>query len=56
MALDAVEKLYGYHLKFSFTKSDVRKLIDSAGIYSDEEKRRVETIIFQQMRKYQYLF
>ena len=55
-ALDAAEKLYGYHLKFSFAKSDVRKLIDSAGIYSDEEKRRVETIIFQQMRKYQYLF
>ena len=55
-ALDAAEKLYGYHLKFSFAKSDVRKLIDSAGIYSDEEKRRVKTIIFQQMRKYQYLF
>ncbi len=55
-ALDAAEKLYGYHLKFSFAKSDVGKLIDSAGIYSDEEKRRVETIIFQQMRKYQYLF
>ena len=45
-ALDAAEKLYGYHLKFSFAKSDVGKLIDSAGIYSDEEKRRVETIIF----------
>ena len=55
-ALDAAEKLYGYNLKFSFGKNDVRELINDVGIYSNEEKTRVETIIFQQMRRYQYLF
>lgn len=43
-------------LKFSFNKNDVSKIIKDAEIYSEEEKRRVETIIFQQMRRYQYLF
>ena len=54
--LDAAEQLYGYNLKFSFNKNDVSKIIKDAEIYSEEEKRRVETIIFQQMRRYQYLF
>ena len=54
--LDAAEQLYGYNLKFSFNKNDVSKIIKDAEIYSKEEKRRVETIIFQQMRRYQYLF
>ena len=54
--LDAAEQLYGYNLKFSFNKNDVSKIIKDAEIYSAEEKRRVEKIIFQQMRRYQYLF
>lgn len=55
-ALEAAEQLYGYNLKFSFTKKDVEGLINNVGIYSDEEKARVKTIIFQQMRRYEYLF
>lgn len=55
-ALDAVESLFGYNLKFSFKKKDVRKLINEVEIYSDEVKERVETIIYQQMRRYPYLF
>ena len=55
-ALEAAEQLYGYNLKFLFKKSDVTKLINDVNIYSDEEKERVETVIFQQMRRYQYLF
>lgn len=55
-ALEAAEQLYGYNLKFSFTKKDVEELINNVGIYSDEEKARVKTIIFQQMRRYEYLF
>lgn len=55
-ALDAAEQLYGYNLKFSFEKKDVTKLINNVDIYSDDEKERVKTIIFQQMRRYQYLF
>ena len=55
-ALETAEKIYGYNLKFTFTKKDVTKIIDDVDIYSDEVKKRVEMIIFQQMRKYQYLF
>lgn len=33
----------------------MRKLIDGIEVYTKEEKNRVETIIYEQMRKYQYL-
>lgn len=54
--LDVSETLYGSHLRFEFTKEDVKNLLDMAEIYSDEERLRVEEIIYTQMRKYQYLF
>lgn len=54
--LDISEELYGKNLRFSFTKKDVRELIKNIDIYSQEEKLRVETILYAQMRKYQYLF
>lgn len=54
--LDVSELLYGNNLKFNFTQKDVRKLIDIVTTYSQEEKDRVENIIYAQMRKYQYLF
>ena len=54
--LDVVEKLYGNHLLFSFTKKNVEDIIDSNVLYSKEIKNRVKDIIFEQMRKYQYLF
>lgn len=54
--LDISEKLYKGNLKFSFTKKDVKELIDSAKIYSKEERRRVEDVIYLQMDKYGYLF
>ena len=54
-ALDVTEELYGNQLKFFFNKKDVRKLIDGIEVYTKEEKNRVETIIYEQMRKYQYL-
>lgn len=50
------EKLYGEHLKFTFTKQDVRTLLKEATIYPEEVRRRVEQILYQQMRKYEYLF
>ena len=40
----------------SFTHRDVRGLIEKADNYSDMEKERVENIIYEQMRKYKYLF
>jgi hypothetical protein len=54
--LDVVEKLYGKTLLFSFTKKDVEDILNSNILYSKEIKDRVKNIIFEQMRKYQYLF
>lgn len=54
--LDTSEALYGKNLSFSFTKKDVRELVEKVSIYSEEEKARVEEILYAQMRKYQYLF
>ena len=54
--LDAVEKLYGQHLKFKFTKKDVEEILRNEDNYSDEIKERVKEIIFLRMNKYQYMF
>lgn len=54
--LDAVEKRFGYNIKFSFTKKDVDELLANADIYSEEIVERVRTILYQRMRKYGYLF
>ena len=53
--LDLSEKIYGNQMKFSFSKEDVRELLWSVSEYTEEEKKRIETIIYSQMRKYQYL-
>jgi len=53
--LDISEAKCGVNLKFSFTKEDVDVLIDNAQIYTQEEKNRVRTILYTQMRKYAYL-
>ncbi len=55
-ALWAAEKRFGINLRFNFDKNDVTELLDNLNIYSDKEKERVKTILFQQMRKYGYLF
>lgn len=55
-ALDIVEKLYGYHLTFHFTKKDVEAVLEDCAIYPKEETERVKNILFYQMRKYQYMF
>ncbi len=54
--LDISESLYKTNLKFCFTKKDVTALLTNAECYPEEIRKRVETIIFAQMRKYQYLF
>lgn len=54
--LTVSENLHHYNLKFNFTKADVKELLEKATIYSKEERERVETILYAQMRKYQYLF
>ena len=54
--LDISEKMFGTNLKFYFSKKDVRKLLETIAEYSVAEKNRVETIIYEQMRRYSYLF
>ena len=54
--LDVSETITGENLKFHFTEKDVRELLDKVTEYSIEEKRRVEAIIYMQMKKYTYLF
>lgn len=54
--LEVSEILYGNQVRFHFRKEDVRELLADAAIYPDVEKKRVEMILYEQMRKYQYLF
>ncbi len=54
--LDISESLYKMNLKFHFTKKDVSELLANAEEYPEEVRKRVETILFVQMRKYKYLF
>ena len=46
----------GNQLKFKFTKSDVRNILKNEPYYPEDIKMRVEKIIYEQMRKYMYLF
>jgi len=54
--VSAVDALFGQQIKFSFTKEIVEKILDNALAYSTEERERVKRVIFEQMRKYSYLF
>ena len=37
-------------------KKDVEQILNEIPGYSDQEKERVRDILFEQMRKYKYLF
>ncbi|MBE6004181.1 MAG: hypothetical protein E7232_08905 [Lachnospiraceae bacterium] len=54
--MEIAAELWGDQLKFDFTKSDVKKIIEDEPYYPEDIKSRVETIIYEQMRKYAYLF
>ncbi|MCR5113141.1 MAG: hypothetical protein K6A63_04325 [Acholeplasmatales bacterium] len=52
------EILYGENIHFKFTKKDVEDILNSqdASIYPIEIRERVKKVIYEQMRKYPYLF
>ena len=55
------EMLYKMNIKFEFNKKDVLDILciekeGEASIYPIEIRNRVKDIIFEQMRKYPYLF
>lgn len=55
--LDVAEELYGYHLKFDFTQHDIYGILQECNtIYDQQTVKRVEKILLEQMRRYQYLF
>ncbi len=56
--LDIAENIYGTQIKFFFTKKDVDELLDVVpeDMYGKDIIERVRTVIYYQMRKYQYLF
>ena len=54
--MDVSEDVCGMNLHFSFTKKDVEQILNEIPGYSDQEKERVRDILFEQMRKYKYLF
>ena len=55
--LNAAEEIYGTYLKFDFTRNDVYKITDELKtIYDKKIVCRVEKILLEQMRKYQYFF
>ena len=54
--LDAVEKLYGQTMKFSFDEHVITGLLENEPYYPEEIKIRVRDILLQQRRSYRYLF
>ena len=55
--VEAANELYGSFLKFTFTKQDVRSILESAeAFYPEAILRRVQSIVFEQMRKYSIFF
>lgn len=54
--LEIATRLYGDNISFGFTKKDVEGILAGASIYDNAIIERVRTIIFEQMRKYKYLF
>ena len=54
--LEITEKLYGRTIKFEFDKKDVEAVLQSIYGYEDAVINRVRDIIYEQMRKYGYLF
>ncbi|MCD8098007.1 MAG: hypothetical protein LUE31_08235 [Lachnospiraceae bacterium] len=54
--LDTAEKLYGKHIRFSFERNDLKRILSEEPYYPEEMKARVAYILTMQMRKYRYLW
>jgi hypothetical protein len=56
--MEASKDLYGMNLKLEFTKKDIDDILSrkEALIYSEEIRNRVRKVVYEQMRKYPYLF
>ena len=56
--LEIAEKLYGYNIKFNFTKKEIDAILDAVpnGMYSEEIIERVRKVCYERRRQYSYLF
>lgn len=54
--LDVVERLYGQQLQFTFDRKVIADLLNEETYYPEEVKNRVEQVLINQRRKYEYLF
>ena len=54
--LEIAEKLYGENLHFSFDFNEVETIVQEAGIYPEEIRRRVIDVVMEMRRRYSYLF
>ena len=54
--LEIAEKLYGRTVSFCFTRKDAEDILSDTSGYEKVIKDRVRDVIFEQMRKYTYLF
>jgi len=54
--LEIAEKLYGKTVSFRFTRKDAEDILSGTSGYEKVIKDRVRDVIFEQMRKYTYLF
>lgn len=55
-AVDISEELYGSHLEFQISNRQIEKMLTADMIYDESVKKRVERVIRDRIRKYQYLF
>lgn len=54
--LDIAERVYGRMLCFNFSKKDVENILQHSQGYEKAVMERVRDVIFEQMRRYRYLF
>ncbi len=54
--LEIAEAFCGQQIRFDFSTKDIRDILDKMQIYDEEIQNRVETLLRNQRRKYQYLF
>lgn len=53
---ETADHLYGQMIRFSFSRKDVDRLLGKEPYYPKEIKERVKQIMYEQMRRYSYLF
>ena len=54
--IKTMEELHGQQIEFYFNKNDIKDILNKEPYYDSNQKDRVKNILFEQMRKYSYLF